>query len=70
MSQQQESSLSQLREVEKQFGSREAIKQASLWIDGLKDELGRARDMTFTVMLTAALWGAACGFGLGWLVWA
>jgi hypothetical protein len=68
MSQQQEPSLNQLRNVRDQFGHDEALKQASLWIDGMTDELGRARDMNFAVMLSAGLWGAACGFFLGWLI--
>jgi hypothetical protein len=70
MSQQQEPSLPKLRALEAQFGSHDAIKQAASWIDGLTDELGRTRDMNFTVMLTALLWGAFCGFGIAWLIWA
>ncbi len=68
MSQQQEPSLPTLKAVQAQFGEHEAIKQASMWIDGLMDELGRARDLNFTVMLTAGLWGSFFGFAVGWLV--
>jgi hypothetical protein len=70
MSQQQESCLPQLRELAAKLGYPDAIKQAAATIDGLTDEIGRTRDMNFTVMLTALLWGAACGFGIGWLVFA
>lgn len=70
MSQQQESSLPKLRAVAAKVGYHEAINQAAHWIDGVTDELGRARDMNFTVMLGALLWGAACGFAAGWWVFA
>lgn len=70
MSQQQESSLGRVRDIMRGHPRYEAEKLIADAMDELTDELGRARDMNFSVMLAASLWGAACGFGFGWLVFA